>query len=450
MRGSPLSANEHPVERSAERKQAPGRHREVPPGLGDILPEAAARLFSLREQLLTTLARWGYRPLLPPFLEYAEVFVRALVDPGEEVSLHKLLDRTTGHILAIRPDFTPQVARAAATRFAGVALPLRLCYEGPVVRHVPAQRGRSRQLQQVGAELLGVVDPEADAETIALVIECLQATGLREFKVDVGQVEFFKGILNGIELPGGAVERLKDCVARKDVSELEHLLEGLELSDAKKRLLAELPLLAGGGEVLDRAAALVESDHSRNALENLSQVVEFVEHYGLTDSLTIDLGELRGVDYHTGVLFEAFVHHLGSPLCKGGRYDGLVARFGEDLPATGFSLDLAAIMEALRIEGGARTPTCEGALIVNVEADRTRALRLTRRLREAGVRAARDLIERPLDDSLAYAREQGFQWVAAVGAEGTAGGGALLVYLPTGARETASSEGIVRRLAGEE
>jgi ATP phosphoribosyltransferase regulatory subunit len=293
------------------------------------------------------------------------------------------------------------------------------------------------------------VDPEADAETIALVIECLRAAGLREFKVDVGQVEFFKGILEGIELPAQAGERLKDCVARKDVSDLGRLLEGLDLSDAKKRLLGELPLLAGGVEVLDRAAGLVESDHSRAALDNLAQVVGFVERYGLADSLTVDLGELRGVDYHTGVLFEAFVHHLGIPLCKGGRYDRLVARFGVDLPATGFSLDLAAVMEALHTERGGEATAGRGTLVVALDRDRSRALDLARRLRDAGLSAARDLIDRPLEDSLAHAREQGFRWVAAVGAEGSSEG-ALLVYLPTGDRETVPLEGIVRRLAGEE
>ncbi|MBI5016699.1 MAG: ATP phosphoribosyltransferase regulatory subunit [Deltaproteobacteria bacterium] len=439
------------MDRTPERSQAAGRHRELPPGLGDILPEAAAGLFSLRERLLGVLAAWGYRPLLPPLLEYADVFARALADPAEEVSFHKLLDRATGHILAIRPDFTPQVARAAATRFTDAALPLRLCYEGPVVRHVPAQRGRSRQLHQVGAELLGVVDPEADAETIALVIECLRAAGLSEFKVDVGQVEFFKGILGGAELPAETGERLKDCVARKDVSELGRLLEGVRLSDAKKRLLAELPLLAGGVEVLERASALVESDHSRSALENLAKVVHFVERYGLADALTVDLGELRGVDYHTGVIYEAFVHHLGSPLCKGGRYDGLVAGFGTDLPATGFSLDLATVMEAQRIEGTREGASrAEGALIVALEPDRSGAVALARRLRGAGVRAARELVDRPLDDSLVHAREQGFRWMVALGTEGNGGGGALIVHVVTGERETAPVEGIVRRLAGEE
>lgn len=430
------------------RRQAPGLHRELPPGLGDLLPGAAARLFSLRERLLAVLGRWGYRPVLPPLLEYAEVFGRASPEPGADVALHRLLDRTTGHVLALRPDFTPQVARAAATRFAGASLPLRLCYEGPVVRHVPAQRGRARQLHQVGAECLGERNPEADAEILSVVVECLREAGLREFRVDVGQVEFFKGILRDLELSADDAARLRDCVGRKDVSELTRLVEGLDLSDAKRRLLVELPLLAGGVEVLDRAAALVESDHSRRALENLARVVRFVERQGLAESLTVDLGELRGVDYHTGVIFEAFVHHLGSPLCKGGRYDGLMAGFGADLPATGFSLDLLAVMEALRFDAARAAAGPEGVLVAGAAAAEPGAPELAARLRARGLRVAREFAARPAKESLRHAREQGFRWVVAVADED--GGTALLVDVETGGGERLRADEIVRRLAGEE
>ncbi|MHB8767060.1 MAG: ATP phosphoribosyltransferase regulatory subunit, partial [Deferrisomatales bacterium] len=378
-------------------------HRELPAGLGDLLPDAAARFLGLRQALLAVLGRWGYRPVVPPLLEYAETFSRALVEPADELSLYKLVDRGTGHVLALRSDFTPQVARMAASRFHDATLPLRLCYEGSVLRHVEAQRGRSREIRQVGAELLGVVDPEADAEAIALTVACLAECGVAGFKVDVGQVEFYRGILQGLELPAEEAEALTSAVARKDGSDLRRLLEGMPLADAKKRLLAELPLLAGGAEVLDRAAALVESDHSRAALENLARVVEFVGIHGLADHLTVDLGEIRGIDYHTGVIFEAFVHHMGVPLCRGGRYDRLLGRYAADLPATGFSLDILAVMEALHLRGAGgalRSPSAAGVFIVNFLPDRARALSLARSLRASGVRAARDLIRRPLPDSL--------------------------------------------------
>ncbi len=426
-----------------------GRHRELPSGVADRLPEEAARFVQARRTILDTLALWAYRPVVPPLLEYGEALARALSDPADDAASYKIVDRSSGHVLAIRPDITPQIARMAATRFRDETLPLRLCYEGPVLRHVPAGRGRSRELHQVGAELLGVRDPEADAEAIALCVACLEAAGVARFKVDLGQVEFFRGVVADLDLPPADLDRLRSAVARKDASDLERLLGRLPVPDAKKRLLAELPLLAGGIEVLDRADALVESDHSRRALENLARVVSFVDVHGLTDALTLDLGEIRGIDYHTGVIFEAFVPHLGTPLCRGGRYDGLVGRYGHDLAATGFSLDLSAVLEALLRHGPAHAPA-GGVFIVNFAADRAGALALARALRAAGVRAARDLIRRPLEDSLGHARRQGFRWAAVLGEPETAAAEVRLVCLDTGREETLPAERAAARVADEE
>ncbi len=426
-----------------------GRHRELPAGFSDLLPEAAAPFFALRRTLLDTLDRWGYRPVVPPGLEYVEVLARPLDDPAAEAALCRIVDRATGHTLALRSDFTPQVARIVGARFREASLPLRLCYEGAVVRDAPAQRGRSREIHQVGAELLGVLDPEADAEAIALLIGCLAEAGVCDFKVDVGQVEFFKGILQGASLAAEDGAALTSCVARKDVSELERLLARLPLRDRTKALLAELPLLAGGVDVLDRASELVETEHSRRALENLAAVVGYVDRHGLAAHLTIDLGELRGIDYHTGVMFEAFVPQWGAPLCRGGRYDGLLGLYGPDLPATGFSLDLLAVTEALRLQGGVRRPAPRGVFIVNYAADRSQALELARALRGRGIPAARDMIRRSLEDSLAHARAQGFGWTAVLGVEGLAGDAVRLVHLASGRQEDLPARGLPARIAEE-
>ncbi len=432
-----------------ERPEGAGLHRELPAGLGDLLPEAAEQFLRLRRTLLGVLERWGYRPVVPPLLEYGEVFGRALSDTAASSAVYRLVDRATGHGLAIRPDFTPQLARLVSTRFPDASLPLRLCYEGPVVRHVPARKGRSRELHQVGAELIGVRDPEGDAEAIALVIHCLREAGVTGFKVDVGQVEFFRGVLQGVDLPADRADRLTSAVARKDVSELAGLLEDLPISDGKKRLLAELPLLAGGVAVIDRARGMVESEHSRRALENLEQVVRFVDVHGLTEHLTIDLGELRGIDYHTGVIFEAFVHHLGIPLCRGGRYDRLLGAFGADLPATGLSLDIFAVMEACALSpetSGAPPPT--GVFIINFDTDRSRALQLAQELRASGTRAARDLMTRPQKDSLAHAREQGFRWAVVLGRP-RGSEAVTAIDLVSGAEETLALDAISSRVAKE-
>ena len=436
---------------SAPPSGPPGRHRELPPGLTDRLPEEAERLHRARQACLEVMNRWGYRLVLPPLLEHAEVFDPAPGVSGDQTVSYRFVDRLTGHVLAIRPDFTPQVARMAGTRFAEASLPLRLCYEGPVVRHVPGRRGLSREAPQVGGELLGVADPEADAEGIAVLVACLREAGLEGFKVDLGQVEFFRGLVQDLEVPPEHLETLRDAVARKDLSDLERLLTDLDIPERRRAALAELPLLAGGVEVLERAEAVVDTDHSRRALENLARVVDYVDTHGLLDVLTVDLGEIRGIDYHTGVIYEVFVPHMGSPLARGGRYDRLCSRYGRDLPATGFTLDLSALLaatEALEGPAGLREP--EGVFIVNFAPERSRALRLARALRARGVRAARDMIRRPLEDSLEHARAQGFRWAAVIDPANAPGNKVRWMDLKGGAEEVIPEADAPERAASEE
>jgi ATP phosphoribosyltransferase regulatory subunit len=416
-----------------------GLHRELPAGVADILPATAERLISLRRSLLDTMALWGYRPVHPPVMEHAEVFSRALTGGAEELSFYKFVDPSTGRALSFRTDFTPQLARIAATRFPEAGLPLRLFYDGPVLRHVPDQRGMKRELHQVGAELMGLSDPEADAECIALLIDCLIASGLRDFRIDVGQVEFFKGIFKDVEIGEEELEKITRATARKDISELTRILRESSLPERKKALLAELPLLAGGVEVVERAQKLAESDHSRKALENLGRVLDFVRAYGLLDHITVDLGEIRGIDYYTGVIFEAFVRHVGTPLCRGGRYDGLVERYGLDLPATGLSIDLFALSEALNATSESGKNPRNGVFIINFLPKRDAALGLATALRSQNIRACRDIVRRPLEDSLALAGEQLFRFAAVLGSPGLQEGEGLLIDLADGSKKTVAT-----------
>ncbi|TLN25439.1 ATP phosphoribosyltransferase regulatory subunit, partial [bacterium] len=345
---------------------------------------------------------------------------------AEELSYYRFADPTTGRALSYRTDFTPQVARIAATRFKDAALPLRFLYDGTVVRHVPDQRGMKRELHQVGCELIGLSDPEGDAECVALLIECLKTAGLNDFCIDVGQVEFFKGIFRDESADGELIAAITRATARKDLSELGKILENAPLSSQTKKLLAELPLLTGGPEVITRAKALASGQHSLAALENLEKVLSFIDAYGLGEYITVDLGEIRGVDYYTGVIFEAFVHHLGAPLCKGGRYDRLIENYGEPRPATGFSIDLDSVAEALCLAGEPAGTGPSGVFIINYLDSRQSALILAKTIREEGVRASRDIIKRPLEDSLALAREQNFRYAVAIGCKECAEGFAAI------------------------
>ncbi len=388
----------------------------LPRGVNDFLPEQAARLCRIEEKLLHTFALWGFRRIVPPLLEFDDVIAAGI---GEELKgkTFRFDDRQTGRLLAVPPDITPQVARMVATRLRNMPLPHRLSYAGRVLRHAEIGSGRSRELFQVGVELMGLDSPEADAEMAAMAVQALKELGFKRFSIDLGQVEFFRGIMAASGLPAAAQTRLQAAVGRKDASAVAELIKEFPLSEESSREIAALPRLFGGREVLDAAALVVTNDRSRRALANLAEVVDILDRYGVSEYLTIDLGEIRGLDYHTGVTMEGFVTGSGAAVCSGGRYDTLTGVYGFDTPATGFAFNLLALLPLLEgcveLDEGAR----RDFLIFNRKDDRSDALEVARRLRELGFSVARDIIRRDLESSLEYARRVGIRRVIVIGGE---------------------------------
>jgi len=319
-------------------------------------------------------------------------------------------DRQGGRLVAIPPDITPQVARIVATRMQELPLPLRLCYSGRVLRHAEQQAGKDREIFQAGVELIGVASPEADAEMIAMAIECLAALGADEFTVDVGQVEFYRGIMAGLELDAMTLGRLQDAIHRKDSSGLKQLLEPLAISDSAKEEILLLPRLFGGREVLDKAAR-VSNPQSRQALENLVRIFEILAAHEVGGHLTLDLGEIRGLDYHTGITFQGFLPGLGRAVCAGGRYDNLTARYGRQAPATGFTFNLLNLLFALDRQLDERVAGQTDVLLVQPGDDKRQAQTIARLLRARGYSVARDMVPRELDASLDYARKMGYRYL---------------------------------------
>lgn len=385
----------------------------LPRGVADYLPNRAARLAELEQQVLRVAQAWGFERIIPPALEFEDVLAIGMGD-GLRARTFRFDDWQTGRLLAIPPDITPQIARIVATRLKGQPLPHRISYSGRVLRHAELQSGRSREIMQAGVELIGLDSPEADAEMVAMAVEVMQAVGLRGFKVDLGQVAFCQGVFAASGLQDEALRLMREAVALKDVSAVARLVKRYPVSAVSSQELLALPRLFGGSEILDEAGQVVQNQQSQRALDNIREVVAILELHGVQDCLTIDLGETRGLDYHTGLTFEGFVPGLGEALFSGGRYDGLTGRYGFDSPATGFTCNLLSLLQALELQG-----QCGGAqrdlLVFNAAIDRRDALDMSRELRQRGYRVARDIIRRDLDASLCYAAQSGIQAVLVVG-----------------------------------
>lgn len=386
----------------------------LPRGVSDFMPDAAAKIGYIEGRIRRIFELWGFRRVITPKLEYEDVMAIGL---GDELKgkTYRFDDRQTGRLLAFPPDITPQIARIVATRLTGFPLPHRISYSGRVLRQTEMQTGRSREIFQSGVELIGLDSPEADAEMIAMAVEAMQALGFDDFKIDLGQVEFCRGIVAASGLSGQPLKELLEAVARKDSSTVARIVADNRLDEPSRSEIMSLTRLFGGREVLGAARTVVNNSRARAALDNLEQVLEILDIHGVSDYLTIDLGETRGLDYHTGITFEGFVTGLGEPVCSGGRYDNLTARYGFPAPATGFTFNVLSLLQALERRPELEASTARDFLLFNRLDDRREVLEVARRLRSLGYTTARDIIRRDFARSLEYARRMNIRCMLVIG-----------------------------------
>ena len=421
----------------------------IPKGVRVFPPEETALRRWAEGRILSVFERWGFQEVITPTFEYLEVFSGDSGAEGGE-KIFKFVDRQTGRLLALRYDPTPQVARLVATSLRHRPLPLRLSYATNVFRYEAPQAGRQREFVQLGVELIGLERPEADAEMVAMAVEGCQALGLQRFQIDVGQVEYVRGLVDTLRTSPEQRRQLVSAIGRKDAVELELLLRELDVDQESKQALLELPTLYGGKEILARAARRTRNQRSQDALANLAQVYEVLENYGLADRVIIDLGEARAFEYHTGVTFAAFAHGLGSEISRGGRYDNLIGQFGYPCPATGFAFELDKVLLAVAAEGGPPDVAGSRFLIIDFNPDKRQALRIARTLRERGYSAARDIIKRDLAGSLDYAKASGIGQAIVLGWPGVSQDELIIRDLASGVEERVPIERFCREVEGGE
>jgi len=327
----------------------------LPQGVRDILPDEALKIERVTTTIGSLFLGYGFKKIITPLLEYEDTLALGMGGNLMERVL-KFIDPFTGRVLAMRPDITPQVARLVATRMRGHALPLRLYYNDNAIRYVGHGRAKLRQIPQIGAEFISKeASAKADAEMIIMAIEALKAVGLTDFKIDMGDVSFLKNVLAGLGVSGPLQEEIKDAVALKDRSGLGEVLEraGSDISAAHKKTLLEIPGLYGGEEVIKKARGLVSEKSALAVLDNLEEVLAIIRERGLAGLVTIDLGEARGFDYYTGIIFEGFAMGFGKPLLSGGRYDHLLERYGSrPVAATGFAFETENVVAAIDLAVG--------------------------------------------------------------------------------------------------
>jgi ATP phosphoribosyltransferase regulatory subunit len=312
-------------------------HR-IPSGTRDVLPDEMRELRAITEALRGVFERHGYGELYTPALEYESVLNRP--DMADASPAYRVFDEA-GDALVLRSDMTVPIARVVATRYPNVEPPLRFCYFAHCYRGVRPQRGQPREMLQAGIELLGSPAPDGTAEALSVLCLALDATGLADYRIGLGDASLYPGLLASLGVAEEERPRLLERLVHRDFVGLEEQLAALGLGDGATELLLTVPQRRGGPEVLTGPTGPVA-----DAVAGLRAVHDRLEP-AVAERVIFDLGLLRSIGYYTGAVFEVYDPALGAPLGGGGRYDDLLGRFGRPLPAVGFALGIDRLHIAL-------------------------------------------------------------------------------------------------------
>lgn len=317
----------------------------TPEGVRDIYRQECSRKQKLQEKLHRVFHQYGFEDIETPTFEYFEVFSKEVgTIPSRE--LYKFFDRE-GNTLVLRPDFTPSVSRACATYFNPEKEVVSLCYTGNTFINNSSFRGRLKETTQMGVERMGDDSPEADAEILAMTVECLLAAGLTEFQVSVGQVDYYKAIFAQTGLSQEEEEELRELISQKNYFGVEELVKNKNMDKSLARVLSQLPQMFGSTEVLEKAKSLTDNPQALKAVARLEEIYELLKVYGYEKYVTFDFAMLSKYHYYTGIIFQAYTYGTGEALIKGGRYNQLMKHFGKPAASIGFAIVVDNLLMAL-------------------------------------------------------------------------------------------------------
>jgi ATP phosphoribosyltransferase regulatory subunit len=310
----------------------------IPSGTRDVLPDETREVRAITDVLRGVFERHGYGEVYTPALEYESVLARA--DMAEAGPAYRVFDET-GAVLVLRSDMTVPIARVVATRYAASVPPLRFCYFAHCYRGVRPQRGQPRELLQAGIELVGAPAPQGTAEALTVLCHALDATGLKDYRIGLGDASLFPALMASLQVPEDVRAGLLEVLVLRDFVGLQQMLADSGLTGEAAELLLEVPQRRGGPELLADAPA--PADEAVKGLRDVHRLLE----PAVAERVIFDLGLVRNIGYYTGAVFDVYDPALGAPIGGGGRYDELLGRFGRKLPAVGFALGVDRLHIAL-------------------------------------------------------------------------------------------------------
>jgi len=381
-----------------------------PGGMQDILKGNCYSKRETEEKLRQLYLSNGFMEIDTPVIEFYDVFAAS----GSETAMNspfKMIDEK-GRILTLRPDMTIPAARVASTKLKNEDLPAKFFYSGKCFRTAEYNGGQMREFTQSGAEIIGSGSLFYDGLMISTAVDAMKEIGLDEFTIELGQVDFFRVLMDLADFNEQDSEKIRLLIDSKDFFGVEEMLVDREMKSEVKALILNLPNLYGEKEMLLEVRGMTTDSRLLNVLNQLSELLEILDDFGVSEYISVDLGMVSRLDYYTGIIFRGMTYGMGFPILGGGRYDTLCGKFGKPMPATGFSLGVDRALTALyRNKGEIPEGYSADSIICFEENARKDAMMVAKALRGQGLRLEMYPIEKDIDDIKNYASAKGVKGI---------------------------------------
>ena len=380
---------------------------QTPDGVRDTY-DVECKKRKVMHELHHILELYSYHDIETPTFEFFDIFNR---DKGSAPSneMYKFFDRDN-NTLVLRPDITPSIARCVAKYYADEELPVRLCYTGNTYTNTLKLQGKLKEVTQIGAELVNDDSSAADAEIIATVIDCFNEIGISDFQIEIGQIDYFKGLVAESGISEDEEDQIKEYIHIKNFFGLEEYVDALDISDSLKKAFVAFDSLFGGISMLDKAEGYVSNETSLEAVKRLRRVYAALECYGYQDHISFDLGMLDGYNYYTGIIFRGYTYGTGDAVVKGGRYNNLLKQFGKDAPSIGFAFTVEELIMAMNRQNIDIDVDYSNTIILYDIENQGKAIKAGMKLRSEGrkIELIRKSQKKTVDDYIEYAGREHF------------------------------------------
>ncbi|MGL4345953.1 MAG: ATP phosphoribosyltransferase regulatory subunit [Cellulosilyticaceae bacterium] len=373
----------------------------TPEGVKDLLWEDAILKNKIAQHILKLFSQYSYHLIETPTFEYLDVFTLA-ENQLQNPHLYQFVNKQ-GELLALRNDMTCAIARVVATQNSSLPLPQRYCYIANSFRYPERFQGKSHEFTQAGVELIGHDSVESDAEVIKLALQSIETSGIEGMTLHLGNASFLQNLLEDIGLTGEEQSQIYHAIDNKDGVKVKQLLETAKVSQQVVEVISYLIQRTGSIELLQKVKAAIKGERTKVSLEYLERLYKVLADYGISDKIQFDFSVLSYASYYTGIMFQVFLPNVGSAVVEGGRYNKLLSKYGKDLPAVGFGVNLDLLLQKVQQQTERASINAQSTLIIYTPETRRLGLQFATHFRKQGM-VVENYLDYTIEEAITYAQ----------------------------------------------